>query len=177
MKRDIKNIYIIILIILSLSGYFYQEFYKEKEIGTEQIQGVESNNESQYKVLKVIDGDTVQLETIGKVRLIGVDTPETVDPRKEVQCYGKEASEYTKSRLLNNYVRIEYDQTQDSTDRYGRHLVYIYLGEKNFNLELIENGYAYEYTYKVPYKYQREFKEAQTNAKETKQGLWGDICN
>ncbi len=176
MKRDIKNIYVIILIILSLSGYFYQEFYKE-EVGTEQIQGVESKNDSQYKVIKVVDGDTVELEKIGKVRLIGVDTPETVDPRKEVQCYGKEASEYTKSRLLNNYVSIEYDESQDSVDKYGRHLVYIYINEKNFNRQLIENGYAYEYTYKVPYKYQREFKEAQYNAQDTDKGLWGAICN
>ncbi len=176
-KSKQKNIVYILLFITISIFYIFNEFVYKDEANPEDIQGVEVKEDNAYKVIKVIDGDTLELESIGKVRLIGVDTPETVDPRKEVECFGKEASEYTKTILLNNYITIEYDNTQDKEDKYGRDLVYIFKDNINFNLELIQKGYAYEYTYKVPYKYQREFKDAQSKAKETKQGIWGDICN
>lgn len=132
-----------------------------------------------YVVEKVIDGDTIVVEKDGEretLRLIGVDTPETVDPRKPVQCFGKEASNFTKSSLQGKNVQLESDLTQGDRDKYKRILRYIFLEDgANFNKLLISEGYAHEYTYQEnPYKYQAEFKEAERQAREQKKGLWAE---
>lgn len=138
----------------------------------------EENNREWYEVEKVVDGDTVRLKEIGTVRLIGVDTPETVHPTKKVECFGIEASNKMKEIVDGNKVRIELDKTQGEKDRYGRYLVYLFTFDNTFvNLDLIREGYAYEYTYSSNYKYQTEFKAAQTYAKENLLGLWGSKCN
>jgi len=87
--------------------------------------------QSTHTVQRVIDGDTVVLSSLGTVRLIGVDTPETVDPRKPVQVFGKEASAFTTQLLLGKHVRVEYDQQR--TDKYRRTLVYLYLSNDRGN--------------------------------------------
>lgn len=129
-----------------------------------------------YKVVKVIDGDTLDVAIDGKterLRLIGIDTPETVDPRKTVQCFGKEASDKAKELLQNSSVRLEEDTSQDSRDKYGRLLRYVYLEDgTNYNKYMIAEGYAHEYTYQVPYVYQAEFKAAEKSARENNRGLW-----
>jgi len=136
--------------------------------------------EKNYKVLNVIDGDTVKIDLNGgeTIRLIGIDTPETVHPTKPVQCFGKEASQKAKDILLDQYVTLELDPSQGQTDKYGRTLGYLFLSNgENVNKMLIEEGYAYEYTYSRPYKYQSEFKLAEQEAKENKKGLWADgVC-
>src|SRR3989338_7085144 len=81
-------------------------------------------------VVRVVDGDTIVLDGDEKVRLIGVDTPETVDPRKPVQYFGKEASEFTRRMAEGKRVRLEFDQ--DTKDRYGRTLAYVYLEDGTF---------------------------------------------
>ncbi len=126
---------------------------------------------------RVVDGDTIEVNLNSKkekVRLIGVDTPETVDPRKTVQCFGKEASSFTKNSLENKTVMLESDPTQGDRDKYQRLLRYIFLEDgTNFNKMLIQQGYAHEYTYRYPYKYQAAFKLAQKDAMENNWGLWG----
>lgn len=135
-----------------------------------------------YKVLKVTDGDTINVEIDGKsnaIRLIGIDTPETVDPRKPVQCYGKEASDEAKELLSGKSVSLEDDATQGDKDKYNRLLRYIYLEDgTSVNKYMISEGYAHEYTYQSnPYKYQAEYIEAQRLAREGKKGLWADnVC-
>lgn len=135
-----------------------------------------------YKVMKVIDGDTVNVEIEGKsntLRLIGIDTPETVDPRKPVQCYGKEASDKARVLLTGKNVALETDATQGDKDKYDRLLRYVYLEDgTSVNKFMISEGYAHEYTYQSnPYKYQSEYIEAQKQARESKKGLWADnIC-
>ena len=133
-----------------------------------------------YDVVKVIDGDTVSVSIDGKVevlRLIGIDTPETVDPRKPVECFGVEASNKAKSLLSGKKVSLEDDVPQGERDKYGRLLRYVFLEDgTNFNFLMIKEGYAHEYTYNLPYKYQSEFKKAQKEAMESKAGLWGDVC-
>ena len=134
-----------------------------------------------YPVVRVIDGDTIVVHVDGvdeKIRLIGVNTPETVDPRKTVECFGKEASSFTKKLLENKFVRLEVDSSQDNRDKYKRLLRYVFLEDGTlFNKELIAAGYAYEYTYKIPYIHQAEFKSAQRDAEENKRGLWApDAC-
>ena len=134
-----------------------------------------------YYVSKIVDGDTIKVMIDGEeqtVRLIGVDTPETVHPNKDVECYGLEASDFTKSLLTNKIVELEFDESQGQTDRYGRLLAYVYRADDHLfvNRELIKQGYAYEYTYNTPYKYQTEFQQDQEIASASKIGLWSDIC-
>ncbi len=129
-----------------------------------------------YAVTSVVDGDTLKINmdgTVETLRLIGIDTPETVDPRKPVQCFGTEASNRAKTLLSGQKVRIESDSTQDTRDKYGRLLVYAYRADGLFfNKSMVSDGYAYEYTYDKPYKYQAEFKAAQQAAKAAEKGLW-----
>lgn len=135
-----------------------------------------------FSVKEVVDGDTIEINISGKsekLRLIGIDTPETVDPRKPVQCFGKEASDKAKELLTGKKVKLEADSTQGERDKYNRLLRYVFLENgTHFNKWMIENGYAYEYTYNLPYKYQSEFKQAEKTAKDSSKGLWSpSTCN
>lgn len=132
----------------------------------------------QAQIVRVSDGDTVVVNQNNKkttIRLIGIDTPEVVDPRKVVQCFGHEASAKTKSLLPpNTVVKLELDPSQGTTDKYGRTLAYIYLPDgQMLNGLLVREGFAHEYTYHSnPYKYQAEFKTDEVYAREHELGLW-----
>jgi len=135
-----------------------------------------------YPVVRVIDGDTLEVYINGqteKVRLIGVDTPETVHPSKPVECFGIEASNKAKAILEGKSVRLESDPSQGDRDKYQRLLRYVFLEDNtNFNQMMIKQGYAHEYTYNLPYKYQAEFKQAEEKARTNKAGLWADgVCD
>jgi len=135
-----------------------------------------------HRVVKVVDGDTFDVEIDGKVerlRLIGIDTPETVDPRKDIQCFGIEASNKAKELLIGQFVTLEKDDTQGDKDRYKRLLRYAFLPDgTNFNEYMIAEGYAYEYTYDDVYEYQSAFKSAQAEAQNNNKGLWSpDTCS
>lgn len=138
----------------------------------------EPKQEPYYSVIKVVDGDTLSIDmngTITTLRLIGINTPETVDPRKPVECFGVEASNKAKEILTGQKVKIETDSTQGTYDKYGRLLAYVFMPDgMNFNKFMISEGYAYEYTYNLPYKYQSEFKLAEQQAQSQKKGLWAD---
>ena len=133
-------------------------------------------------VADVVDGDTLKVSLDGKtetLRLIGMDTPETVDPRKPVQCFGKEASNHARELLSGKSVRLEADPTQGERDKYNRLLRYVYFEDgTSYNLTMIQDGYAHEYTYDTPYKYQAEYKQAEKYAREHNLGLWSPTsCN
>lgn len=132
-----------------------------------------------YRVLRVVDGDTIDVlidEKTYRLRLIGMNTPETVDPRTKVECFGKEASNKAKELLSDNFVSLESDDSQGERDKYGRLLRYVFLSDgTNFNKFMIENGFAYEYTYDLPYKYQNDFKNAQSYAMQNELGLWSNL--
>jgi micrococcal nuclease len=140
-------------------------------------------------VTKITDGDTIRVnitEThkIEIIRILGIDTPETVDPRKEVQCYGPEASARAKELLLGKSVLLESDASQGDKDKYDRLLRYVFImnGTNDEGLEqgfsygfnMIMNGYAREYTYDKPYKYRFDYMGAEEYAKNNKLGLWGN---
>lgn len=123
-------------------------------------------------VVRVVDGDTLLLDGNERVRLIGVDTPETVDPRRPVQRFGKEASAFTRSRVEGRRVRLAFDR--ERTDRYGRTLAYVYLEDGTFlNAELVRLGYAHAYT-RFPFQYMDEFRAYEREARENRRGLWAD---
>lgn len=127
-------------------------------------------------VVKVVDGDTFKLENGVTVRMVGVDTPETKDPRRPVGCFGKEASSETKSLIEGKVVILQKDVSE--TDKYKRLLRYVYLplenGETLFiNDYLIREGFATVLTYPPDVKYTEQFLEAQKDAKLNNRGLWG----
>ena len=131
-------------------------------------------NDDLVMVELVIDGDTIEVGGGIRVRLIGIDTPETVDPSRPVGCYGKEASNFTKSQLEGKEVKLEKDVSE--TDRYGRLLRYIWVGDSLFNETLVKEGYAQSSTFPPDVKYQERFVTAQAEARNDKKGLWGAVC-
>ncbi len=132
-------------------------------------------------VSRVIDGDTIELETGEKVRYIGVDTPETKHPSKPVQCFGREAAQKNKELVEGKEILLEKDVSE--TDRYGRLLRYIYLPNPEATDEaifvnelLIEQGYGQVITYPPDVKYHPLLLQAQQQAQTEEKGLWGS-CN
>jgi len=124
-------------------------------------------------VERVVDGDTIIVEGVGRVRLIGVDTPETVHPNRPVEFFGKEASAFTKRLLEGKRVRLEYDQERQ--DRYGRTLAYVYLDDGTFvNAEIIRRGYGHAYP-RFPFRHMEAFRQFEREARDNRRGLWGDV--
>ncbi|MBI4449971.1 thermonuclease family protein [Candidatus Uhrbacteria bacterium] len=122
-------------------------------------------------VAKVVDGDTIVLEGGETVRYIGIDTPETVDPRRGVQCFGPEASKANKALVEGKRVRLVSDV--EDRDKYHRLLRYVYLPDGTFvNLELARQGFAPAYTYPPNNAHVEEFRMAAREAREAKRGLW-----
>lgn len=134
-----------------------------------------------YMVNRVIDGDTVEILIDGQpqsLRVIGVDTPETVDPRRSVECLGVEAKARANEILAGQSIYLQLDPSQDDRDRYGRLLRHIILADgRNYGLEIIGQGYGHEYTYNQPHAYQAEFRKAEAEAREAGRGLWAPgVC-
>ena len=171
---------IIILIIAGLA-YF---------IGGEGIFLNDAGNEAGNQdfvagvVVRAVDGDTAVVRVDGqerRVRLLGVDTPETVHPNKPIQFYGKEASNFTKESLNGKRVWLEYDSNPQ--DRYNRHLAYVWLAnpktinestirESMFNARLLLGGYAKVMIIRPNKRYEAEFKKFEAEARQAKLGVW-----
>lgn len=180
-KRLLLGLIVVLLALVAESGFLGTDtiILSDSRVRPPQMGGNEAVEQNKAKVplvTRVVDGDTIIVLIDGvseKVRLIGVDTPETVDPRKPVQCFGKEASSFTKALTLNKQIRLEIDPSQGDRDKYGRMLRYVFLEDGTLvNQKIIADGYGHEYTYRIPYKYQIEFKEAQRSAREFQKGLW-----
>lgn len=122
------------------------------------------------RVIRVIDGDTIEIEGGEVVRYIGIDAPETVDPRKSVECFGVESSNKNKELAEGKIARLEKDITD--RDKYNRLLRYVWIGDAFVNLELVKQGFSYSYSYPPDVKYQDQFVKAQREAKEAGRGLW-----
>ena len=124
------------------------------------------------RVTRVVDGDTIVLDGGERVRLIGVDTPETVHPQKPVERFGKEASAFTRRLLEGRRVRLAFDQQR--RDRYGRTLAYMYLPDGRLaNEEIIRQGYGHAFTkYPFAQAMMERFRAAEREAREAGRGLW-----
>lgn len=134
------------------------------------------------RVVRVVDGDTADVRIgaeVERVRLIGINAPESADPRREVECFGPEAAAKAAELLRRQTVFLEADPTQGDRDRFGRLLRYLWLTDgRMVNYELVANGYAYEYTFDAPYRYQALFKAAESRAREQGRGLWAPgVCD
>ncbi len=133
------------------------------------------DEEKGVMVTRVVDGDTIEIEGGQKVRYVGIDTPETVDPRRAVGCFGKEASNKNKELVEGKVVILEKDIT--NVDKYNRLLRYVYLKQADGSLlfvndYLVREGYAKNYTYPPDVKFNEQFKEAEREAREQNKGLW-----
>ena len=134
-----------------------------------------------YRVVSVVDGDTIKVRINGRketIRMIGLDTPETKKPHVAVQCYGKEATSHMQSLVQSKDVQLVVDRGQGERDKYGRLLRYVFVdGQTNVALAQIAGGFGREYTYDDAYTYQSQFRAAQAEAQAAKRGLWGPPCN
>jgi len=128
-----------------------------------------------YKVTEIYDGDTIAINMNGaeeKVRLIGVDTPETHKPGAPVQCFGPQASDFTTKSLAGKSVRLEADPQGDNRDRYGRLLRYVYLADGTlWDQKLIEQGYGFAYLL-FAFTKSDDFATTQAAAQVAGRGLW-----
>lgn len=189
---------IVSVITLTLSGFlFYQglkpqsttsqdkeskisQGQKAGQTGTKEGQDASGSAEGQnlVTVSRVVDGDTIEVVYLGqarKLRYIGVNTPETVDPRRPVQCFGKEAADENKRLLAGKEVYLEKDISD--TDKFGRLLRYVYLKLDDntmlfINDYLVREGFAQVDTFPPDVKYQARFVAAQKEARENNRGLW-----
>jgi micrococcal nuclease len=129
-----------------------------------------------FVVLDVIDGDTVRVDYRGgvSVRVIGIDTPETVSPIVADECGGQAASDAARRLLFGKSVTMTFDSTQDRADKYGRPLVYLGVpGVGDFGRAMIQSGEAAEYTYDAAYQRRGVYRAAERVARIEKRGLWG----
>ncbi|MBU1062231.1 MAG: thermonuclease family protein [Candidatus Omnitrophica bacterium] len=162
----------LILIFILIAGLVTARFLRQISYFTSS-----SLNKELY-VVKVIDGDTIELSTGEKVRYIGIDTPEL---RKRGESgwvyspapYAEEAKDFNRKLVEGRIVRLEFDVQK--RDRYNRLLAYVYIGDEMVNLEMVSQGYAMIYTYPPNVKYVEEFLSAQKHAREDKKGLWIDL--
>jgi len=181
MKLNIKTLFRSLVVLFLISATVFVLYHP--------IKLIYSRIAERFNILKVfvsyvVDGDTIRVDinrSNVSVRLIGIDCPELSDPREQV--YAEESLKYTKKRLLNKEVWLEFDVQRE--DRYGRLLAYVWLKPPNkfdeeeirknmFNAQIILDGYAKVYTYPPNVKYTDFFVKFQREAVENKTGLWND---
>lgn len=169
-KRTRKKL-VTLVIGLLLVGLGY---YTNKQPAPVEVLGTKSPGF--YEVTQVADGDTIVIQMDGKeerIRMIGVDTPETKDPRKPVQCFGQAASDFTKQLIGTEPVRLEADSLSSNRDRYNRLLRYVYLADgRMVQAEVIKQGYGFAYT-SFPFTKMDEFRAYEHDARDNDRGLWG----
>jgi micrococcal nuclease len=137
-----------------------------------------TSGEFEY-VQRVVDGNPLMLGTGERVGLIGVNAPETIHPKKDVEAFGKEPSAFTKRMVEGKLVRLEFDplvsRHNDGKDKYSRTLAYVFLQDgTHLNAEIIRQGYGFAVSGSPPLKYQNEFRRLEHEAREQRRGLWAN---
>ncbi len=164
-----RLIHLLISIALLAIGYLVQRYPDTFSVVTTTVPA------GMYGVISVEDGDTIVVDMNGtdeRIRFIGVDTPETRDPRKPVQCFGRAAGDFTKQLIGNQPVRLEADPLSTNRDRYNRLLRYVYLPDNTLvQAEIIKQGYGFAYT-SFPFTKSDEFRRYQSEAMQQNRGLW-----
>ena len=141
--------------------------------GRDKPDAPESLAEGDYRVERVVDGDTLLLKNKARIRLIGADTPETVKPNHPVEPWGPEATEFTKNFVRHGPVRLQFDL--ERKDRWGRYLAYVWVDDEMLNEELIRAGRARART---KFRYSRSmkdrFRRAEAEARDARRGIWSE---
>jgi len=146
------------------------------EVAGEKVENAsEEETASLVQVVRVIDGDTIEIEGGQRIRYIGIDTPETVHPSRPIECFGKEASSKNNELVGGREIRLEKDVSE--TDKYGRLLRYVWVGDVFVNDYLVRQGYAKASSYPPDIKHQEQFRQAEQEAREVGRGLWAaGVC-
>jgi len=175
-----KKISVIVGLLILLVSAIYQAFQPKTQQISNQAKVIPTIVATQsadlVKVVKVIDGDTIKIETGQTVRYIGIDTPELHHPKKKLECFGKEARDKNKELVERKFVRLEKDISE--TDRYWRLLRYVYVpttaspSGEFVNDFLVREGYAYAATFPPDVKYSDHFRNLEIQARENNRGLW-----
>ncbi|GAB4139683.1 MAG: hypothetical protein Tsb009_08740 [Planctomycetaceae bacterium] len=157
---------IVIAIIILIAHRGYQVFF-----GPAPQQTFSFNSTRLYVVERVVDGDTLLLENGTRVRLLGVDTPETKHPHKPAEPLGEEAYEFTKRHVEGKKVTLRFDR--ERRDRYRRVLAYVYVDDWFLNEELIRNGFSRAET-RFPFRksMKQRFRNAEAEARKHRRGIW-----
>ena len=154
--------------------------------------GAEAAGYEEAVVMRAVDGDTIEVEVTARVegpavgdaavgetydvRLLGIDTPESVSPREPVECYGREAAAATAALLEGTTVKLVKDV--EERDAFDRLLRYVYLGAELANARLVANGYGLAYTHPPNVRHAGLFVQLEGDAREADRGLWsGDTCS
>ena len=152
-----------LLILLLASSFVQADFQSESWLVPPGL--------PEYQVIRVIDGDTILVRGLGKIRYIGIDAPELRHPTKGEERFGFEAYEYNKKLLRDKLVKLEFDI--ERRDKYNRVLAYVYAGSIFVNANLVEAGYAKVMTVPPNVKYRKLFLYLQERAKKDRRGFWG----
>jgi endonuclease YncB( thermonuclease family) len=170
-RRQQKHLISLGISLVVLGAVWYIQSHPKSQPG----QVLSQTSPGSYRVTEFVDGDTIKVDMGDKqetIRMIGMDTPETHDPRKAVQCFGLAAAAYTKQLIGDKPVRLEADPLSTNRDRYNRLLRYVYTGDsKLVEAEDIQNGYAFAYT-SFPFTKADEFRAYEKAAREAGKGLW-----
>jgi micrococcal nuclease len=168
-RRPLRQLALALTLLVALAGCADPAEERASGGASAQVEG-HSDRRTSARVTRHTDGDTFWLTGIGKVRLIGIDTPEVFG---EVECYGRKSSAFV-SRLLPLGARVRYRLGAEERDRYGRALVYVWLDDGRFlNRLLVARGYAQTLTIPPNVAYADEFAAAARRARGHGLGLWG----
>lgn len=172
-----QKVYILAIILLILQLFFGEDNPLPKNISITSCTGqacltptINISDKQTVLVTRVIDGDTIEIEGKIKVRYIGINTPELHDPKKPIECFGQTASDENKKLIEGKEVYIQKDISE--TDKFKRLLRYVWVGDIFVNDYLVRQGFAQVSTFPPDVKFQQQFIEAQTEARENKRGLW-----
>jgi micrococcal nuclease len=187
-SRRMRNVVAVIITLTAATLFFLDHSCVSRSV-TKSLQSVQQQDITdlskyygrQFTVIKVIDGDTIDINipdgnyTHTRIRLLGIDTPETKDPRTGPMYFGKEASDFATNLAFGKQVTIFLDKDRNPRDKYHRLLAYIQLPDGTFlNEELLSEGYAYAY---LPFKHSlfNKYKQLESVARSQKKGLWAGV--
>ena len=175
MAERIKRSTVVWLVIAGLVGIMWLRPKKDKEgfLPVTPAVTISQPAREKVKVLRVIDGDTIELADKRRVRYIGINSPEIDDKRSRVRCQAQKAKEINEGLVLNKEIEIERDVS--NLDKYQRWLRYVWIEDKMVNEKLVADGWAQVMTMPPDVKYQERFLELLREAKNAKRGLWSQI--
>jgi micrococcal nuclease len=140
------------------------------------VSALNADAQELVRVTRVIDGDTIVLESGERVRLLGVNAPEVNNPKKPVEAFGKEAADFTRRMVEGKLVRLELDPNVRPRNKRSRTLAYVFLRDGTFlNAEIIKQGYGFAVTTFPPLKYEYDFRKLEVEARENRRGLWAMV--
>jgi micrococcal nuclease len=176
-------LFLSLLVWLDRTYHFIPQSAVTPAVQTQDSNDWEKYNNKTFTVVKTVDGDTLDINIPDgryehtRIRLLGVDTPETKKPNTPVMYYGPEASEFTKQKTLGRKVTVIMDARSNPRDKYGRLLAHIKLEDGSIlNEELISNGFAYADP-RFPQSFNKEYAQLEKQAIKSKAGLWKNVTD